>query len=97
MTEPIKGARPPILSPRTILALKTLKRLKSGGDRRDVADLMGLSREEVSPIFTRLERMKLIERCPTVTPGGGRTYKLTFRVTKAGINAIERGPTLSDR
>lgn len=65
MTSDTKGASHPDLSPRTILVLKTLKRLKSGGDRRDVADLMGLTREEVSPIFTRLERMKLIERGPS--------------------------------
>lgn len=97
MTHDIKGANHPDLSPRTIQVLKALKRLKSGGDRRDVADLMGLTREEVSPIFTRLERMKLIERCPTVLPGGGLTYKLTFRITKAGQQAIERGPSRAER
>lgn len=83
------------ISERTILVLKAIKKLVTA-DRRDVAEYLKLQRDTVSSVFTRLERMKLIERTsPTVTGLAIKHPKLTFKVTTEGFAAIRRGATMA--
>lgn len=84
------------ISPRTIDVLKAIKKLNTA-DRRDVADFLKMPRETVSSIFTRLEKMKLIERVQNKVGLRVVNPKVTFIVTKKGSAAIQAGPTAPDR
>lgn len=82
------------LTPRTIAVLKHIQaatgRGKRGTNRSAVAIAMALPRAVVSSIFTRLENNHLIERM-NVAAHVATDQKLNFKVTSAGVDAINLG------
>lgn len=81
------------LTPRTIAVLTLIRASsdprKRGTNRKVVAAAMETPRVVISSVFTRLEKMKLIER--VIGEEGVDGSNLNFKTTPAGNEAIKRG------